>query len=585
MRELGALIGIIGILMLAACGGSGGKAEDLAGGQDIWSDVDAELLTVPDSGGPLEVADAKLPADLQDSSLVELLPPDLTDSTPETAVAVDTDAPDDLGADLEIGCQPQCEDKECGDDGCGGECGPCPDGQSCSGDQCIYPAKVVPVWNTGFSGNGVALAADIASDGSGSLYVCGTFIVASVDFGGGPVNGKGGEDIYLVKLGGAGELLWVKTFGGANKDFCRGVAGDGSGGVFMVGGFSSADLDLGGGVLPHGGGTDILLARFDGDGEHVWSSSYGIDEDEAAWDAAVDGDGALYVTGRFGGQYASTMSLGDIELSSNDKADIFVTRFDGDGQPSWARAFGGANVAHGREIVVGSDGRIVVAGEFFNDGVPFKYGGSEETTLGMGWNIFVLLLDSNGEEIWAKTFGANGDDAVRGVTLDGQQNVTLVGHGQGTPTLDFGLGPTQSTGSEDLFAARFDSEGNPVWAKLLGAPGATTQAASVASNNNGDIFLLGHFSGTTLDLGGTELNAKGGTDIFLARYAADGDLTWATSFGTTDNETGVAMLRHPSGALAITGGFEGTSMEFGLAPVTNSLVATPAVYVTSLLEE
>ncbi len=582
MRGLGTLFGVMGMLMLAACGGREEGAVDVAGIQDVLPDGKGEVLAVPDSMKPGDVA---LPTDLQDLRLAELSPLDLLDTAADIGIDDDAGMPTDVSAEFEIGCQPQCEDKGCGDDGCGSDCGPCPDGQGCSDDQCIYPAGVAPVWNTGFSGNGVVLAADMAADALGNVYVCGTFIVAAVDFGNGPVNVKGGEDIYLVKLDGTGELQWARTFGGVSKDFCRGVAADGSGGVFMVGGFSSADLDLGGGALANGGGTDILVARFDTDGEHVWSSSYGIGEDEAAWAAAVDTDGALYVTGRFGGQYSSSMDMGGVELTSNDKADIFVARFNGDGKPTWAKAFGGANVAHGREIVVGSDGRVAVAGEFFNDGVPFEYGGSEETALGMGWNVFVLLLDSNGEQIWAKTFGGNGDDAVRGVAIDPQQNVTLVGHGQGTPALDFGNGPTASIGSEDLFIACFDDEGNPVWANLIGTQGTSTQAAGVATNNNGDIYILGHFSGTTLDPGGTELSSKGGTDLFLARYTLNGGLTWATSYGTVSNETGVALLRSTSGGLTIAGGFEGNTMNFGLEPVTNGLVATPAVYVAALAED
>jgi len=33
-------------------------------------------------------------------------------------------------------CQPNCTDKQCGDDGCGGSCGPCPAGQSCDAGKC-----------------------------------------------------------------------------------------------------------------------------------------------------------------------------------------------------------------------------------------------------------------------------------------------------------------------------------------------------------------------------------------------------------------------------------------------------------------
>jgi hypothetical protein len=34
-------------------------------------------------------------------------------------------------------CTPQCGGKQCGSDGCGGTCGSCPDGASCSNGQCL----------------------------------------------------------------------------------------------------------------------------------------------------------------------------------------------------------------------------------------------------------------------------------------------------------------------------------------------------------------------------------------------------------------------------------------------------------------
>lgn len=584
MRGLGVMIGVVGVVLVAGCGGNGDATKDLMETSDVHSDGAGEVAA--DSRVAVDAADVVAPADISaDAHVPDGTTPELIDVTADMSLDAGTDVPGDLPAELEAGCQPQCQDKDCGDDGCGGECGPCPAGQICSEDQCVYPTGPQPLWNTAFGGSGVALAADLAADGAGNVYVCGTFIVAAVDFGEGPVNNKGGEDLFLVKLDAAGELLWAKAMGGTDKDFCRGLSGDGSGGVFMVGGFASSNLDLGGGVLANGGGTDILLARFDGDGEHLWSKSYGIEEDEAAWAAATGADGSLHVTGRFGGQYSSTMKMGEIELTSNDKADIFVARIEGDGTPVWAKGFGGTNVAHGREISVSGDGRVAVAGEFFNAGLPFEYGGSEETTLGMGWNVFLLVLDSDGVQLWAKTFGANGDDSVRGVALDDQNNVAIAGHGKGTPTLDFGQGPVQFIGNEDLFVARFDGDGTPLWAKLLGSNGGNTAAASLASNGAGDLYLSSHFDGANLDLGGKVVGTSGGSDILLLRYTPDGEMTWSAAYGTPSNETGAAIALQPSGALTVAGGFEGGTMEFGLEPVTNSVVATPAVFVAGLEEK
>lgn len=59
-------------------------------------------------------------------------------STGATVEPVESDALEDTStADLgseELGCVPQCQVRECGDDGCGGLCGTCQSGQSCGAD-------------------------------------------------------------------------------------------------------------------------------------------------------------------------------------------------------------------------------------------------------------------------------------------------------------------------------------------------------------------------------------------------------------------------------------------------------------------
>ena len=38
-------------------------------------------------------------------------------------------------------CQPNCSGAQCGDDGCGGTCGDCAEGQDCTGGQCVTPCQ------------------------------------------------------------------------------------------------------------------------------------------------------------------------------------------------------------------------------------------------------------------------------------------------------------------------------------------------------------------------------------------------------------------------------------------------------------
>ena len=51
-----------------------------------------------------------------------------SDVTQDTASPVDAE---DAAAEVEVVCVPECDGKDCGDDGCGGLCGTCEDGQYC----------------------------------------------------------------------------------------------------------------------------------------------------------------------------------------------------------------------------------------------------------------------------------------------------------------------------------------------------------------------------------------------------------------------------------------------------------------------
>ncbi len=53
----------------------------------------------------------------------------------------DTGAQSDAVADDEPTCVPSCDGKQCGDDGCGGQCGACDGGKTCQDSQCVCQAN------------------------------------------------------------------------------------------------------------------------------------------------------------------------------------------------------------------------------------------------------------------------------------------------------------------------------------------------------------------------------------------------------------------------------------------------------------
>jgi formylglycine-generating enzyme required for sulfatase activity len=86
----------------------------------------------------VDIPKVDIPADLVE--VVDLVTPDVVDMvTPPDVADVATDIEPEDAVDLteEDICQPDCEDNECGDDGCGGSCGECDDDSNpCTEEWC-----------------------------------------------------------------------------------------------------------------------------------------------------------------------------------------------------------------------------------------------------------------------------------------------------------------------------------------------------------------------------------------------------------------------------------------------------------------
>jgi len=81
----------------------------------------------------------------------------------------------------------------------------------------------------------------------------------------------------------------------------------------------------------------------------------------------------------------------------------------------------------------------------------------------------------------------------------------------------------------DMFIAKFDPEMKPVWAKKATGPG-NDMAFSLALDAKGILYVYGSVE-QTLDFGGATIEASNAPDVFVARYAPNGDVRWVSKAG------------------------------------------------------
>ncbi len=378
-----------------------------------------------------------------------------------------------------------------------------------AGDWDVYVAKLDAagnhLWSRRFGDASGQLTRAMTLDSQGNILLAG-HSYGSVDFGGGPISSAGDADVFMAKFDPDGNHIWSQGFGDAGNQLAYALATDQSDNVILSGRFTGK-LDFGNGTLISAGGMDIYIAKFDAAGNILWSESFGDAAEQSTFSVAVDAVGNIVSAGILAG----TADFGGGPLTSAGAGDIYVAMFDGDGNHRWSRRFGDADDQTANAVRVDGNGDIVVAGDFVGQ---VDFGGGVMTNGGW-YNAFVVKFDSEGRHVWSHGYGETGLQSVSGLALDSDDNVVVTGYFDGI--VDFGGGPLLCNVESDVFILELDADGAHVWSDGFGDPDFQYGIMCATDGARG-ILMTGWFAGG-IDFGGGTLTSAGGDDIFLARFA------------------------------------------------------------------
>ncbi len=289
----------------------------------------------------------------------------------------------------------------------------------------------------------------------------------------------------------------------------------------------------------------------------VWSQQFGDDSWASSSSVAVDASGNVFLAGAFSG----TVDFGGESLASRGGEDIFVAKFDTDGRHLWSLQIGDSCFTGAQSVAVDESGNVFLAGSF---GGKLDLGGGSLVSAG-GYDIFLAKFDVNGSHVWSRRFGDSDDyQEALGVAADPSGGVVITGYYCGT--VDFGGGPLASAGGEDIFVAKFQSDGTHVWSHRFG-DGDWQVARSVTVSAVGGVLLTGELYGT-VDFGGGPLVSAGSGDIFVALLNSSGTYVWGRRYGDAEWQASWAIATDPSRNFFITGDFDGV-VNFGKGPLTS----------------
>ena len=298
----------------------------------------------------------------------------------------------------------------------------------------------------------------------------------------------------------AQNLEWATQAGGLSNESGRGIAVDDDGNSYVTGFFfGTAHFGAGGTAasLISLGNSDIFIAKYDDNGDLLWAKQAGGLMGEAGLGIAVDDDGKSYVTGAFTGTATFGASeFNETTLVSNAWNDIFIAKYDSSGNLEWAKQAGNPTATfandEGLGIAVDGSNNSYVTG-YFNGTATFGEADAAIVLTGAGEDdIFIAKYDGDGNLVWAEQAGGDSSDEGLGIAVDGLGNSYVTGQFQGSAT----FGTTELTGAINggMFIAKFDSSGIAVWAEQAGGMTGSATGVGIAANDAGDSYVGGNLA-------------------------------------------------------------------------------------------
>jgi hypothetical protein len=395
-------------------------------------------------------------------------------------------------------------------------------------------------WATGIPGTNVTTGDEgisAATDQQGSIFVTGYFSSPTITFGTYTLTNQGFTDIYIAKYDANGNVLWAKGIGGTDYEQGLSVTTDKNGDVYLTGFFSSAALVFSTYTLTTTAPASGYLAKYNSSGALQWVKKIGGAGYDFSQSVTSDEANNVYLTGRMS---SSSMTIGTYTLINSGGANIFIAKFDSNGNVKWATRAGGTSTDLSYSIA-NKNNVLYITGNSDSPQLIFQ----QDTVINNNGNpvCFIAKYDTSGNSIWAKAMA--GTSTGNCVSADSLNNVIITGDFNstylilGTDTL-YNDGPS---GTNDIFIAKYNSTGNVSWAKSMGGSANWDIGWSVATDKSSNIYFMAGFTSPSIILNSDTIYSPNGAPdpMFLVKYDPLGNiLCYSTLASGGDDISGLA---------------------------------------------
>ncbi len=296
------------------------------------------------------------------------------------------------------------------------------------------------------------------------------------------------------------------------------IAVDAEGSVYIAG-YTAFVME---GDTMVGGDYDSFVTKFSSTGEKLWTKQIGTEDNEYPSSVLVDNSGDIYVVGMSNGIFDGALSNG------ND--DIFIAKFDKEGNKIWIKQFG----------TTASD----MIGDAATDGTSIYVTGSTGSafagTINLGsTDAFLVKFDSNGNLVWNKMIGSTEEDFGYGVTVSNSGDIFITGLTAGN------IDGVTNTGDYDIFVTKFQNDGTKEWTLLSGTE-AQEQGKGIFTDASGNIYVYGE----TYIESETE---NGNFKAMLTKFDSSRNKLWNVIWGSPQTEQVTSGVIDSAGFIYIAG--------------------------------
>ena len=202
----------------------------------------------------------------------------------------------------------------------------------------------------------------------------------------------------------------------------------------------------------------------------------------------------------------------------------------------WSTYFGSIGYDYGWDLEYDGKGQLYLCGGTQSTS-NIATRGTHQSVQNGDTDALIAKFDTTGQRIWASYFGGSRDDYAQKIKLNSAGELIITG---GTKSNDDIASPgaemSQPNGKEDVFLAKFTTEGNRIWSRYWGWPDSD-HAFSLTTNPKGDIFI----GGVKFIPGLPNDPLSFSTEDFLASFTTDGRYINST-FWSGNNDAGIYDL-------------------------------------------